>query len=169
MCDVSGSMDIYTSFILFFIHGLKQVERGAEVFIFSTRLTRITSLLERYSFPQFLEGVSKAAPDWSGGTRIGECLKDFNQRYALSLVRPDSIFLVYSDGWDRGSPQLLNSELGRIRTRAAEIIWLNPLMGYPSYQPICQGMKTALPYIDHLLPAHNLASLKNVARVLARS
>ena len=76
---------------------------------------------------------------------------------------------MYTDGWDRGNPQILKKELGEIRKRAAEIIWLNPLMGHPSYQPICQGMKAALPYLDHLLPSHNVASLKKVARILGKS
>lgn len=169
LCDVSGSMDIYTSFILFFIYGLKQVERGAEVFVFSTRLTRVTPLLERYSFPQFLARISEEAPGWSGGTRIGECLKEFNRRHAPSILRPESIFLIYSDGWDRGDPEVLKKELGEIRRRVAEIIWMNPLMGHPAYQPVCQGMKAALPYLDYLLPAYNVASLRRAASVLARS
>jgi len=169
LCDVSGSMDMYTRFILLFMYGLKQVDRGAEGFVFSTRLTRITRLLERNTFRESIQLVSTGVCDWSGGTRIGECLKEFNQRYAPRILRADSIFLIYSDGWDRGDPGLLRRELQTIRRKAAQVVWLNPLMGHPAYQPICQGMKVALPCLDCLLPAHNVASLREVARVLSRS
>jgi uncharacterized protein with von Willebrand factor type A (vWA) domain len=94
---------------------------------------------------------------------------EFNRRYASSILRSESIFIIYSDGWDRGDPQILKKELGEIRKRAAQIIWLNPLMAHPAYQPICQGMKAALPYLDHLLPSHSVASLNKVARILGRS
>lgn len=169
LCDVSGSMDASTRFILLFFHGLQRAFRRNETFVFSTRLTRITELLNRNRWPAALKAIGERAQDWSGGTRIGQCLRIFNQRYAKGLAAGSMVVIFISDGWDRGDPALLESEMKRLKRRARRIIWLNPLLETPGYQPICLGMKAALPYIDHFLPANRLKSFKDLGEVLLPS
>ncbi len=166
LCDVSGSMDASTRLILFFFQGLQRAFRRSETFVFSTRLTRITEILKRNRLPVALKIIGERARDWSGGTRIGQCLRIFNERYAKGLASGSMIVIFISDGWDRGDPGLLESEMKRLKRRARRIIWMNPLLETPGYQPICLGMQAALPYIDHFLPAHNLRSFKRLGEVL---
>jgi len=103
--------------------------------------------------------------DWSGGTRIGESLAEFNREWGR-IVDRRTIVIVLSDGWDTGDPEVLAAELLRIKRRAARVIWLNPLLGNPSYEPLTRGMAAALPLVDHFAPAHNLASLRDLAQRL---
>ncbi len=166
LCDVSGSMDASTRFILLFFHGLQRAFRRSETFVFSTRLTRITELLKRNRWPAALKAIGERAPDWSGGTRIGQCLRIFNERYAKGLAAGSMIVILISDGWDRGDPGLLSSEMKRLKRRARRIIWMNPLLETPGYQPICLGMKAALPYIDHFIPASSLKSFHELGGIL---
>ena len=169
LCDVSGSMDASTRFILLFFHGLQRAFRRSETFVFSTRLTRITELLKRNRWPAALKAIGQRVQDWSGGTRIGQCLRVFNERYAKGLPAGSMVVILISDGWDRGDPGLLESEMKRLKRRARRIIWMNPLLETPGYQPICLGMKAALPYIDHLLPADSLKNFKSLGEVLLPS
>jgi uncharacterized protein with von Willebrand factor type A (vWA) domain len=166
LCDVSGSMDASTRFILLFFHGLQRAFRRSETFVFSTRLTRITELLKRNRWPAALKAIGERAQDWSGGTRIGQCLRVFNERYAKGLAAGSMIVIFISDGWDRGDPGLLESEMKRLKRRARRIIWMNPLLETPGYQPICLGMKAALPYIDHFIPASSLKSFQGLGGIL---
>jgi uncharacterized protein with von Willebrand factor type A (vWA) domain len=166
LCDVSGSMDASTRFILLFFHGLQRAFRRSETFVFSTRLTRITELLKRNRWPAALKSIGERVQDWSGGTRIGQCLRVFNERYAKGLAAGSMIVIFISDGWDRGDPGLLESEMKRLKRRARRIIWMNPLLETPGYQPICLGMKAALPYIDHLLSVNSLKSFKGLGEIL---
>ena len=110
--------------------------------------------------------VSRAVPDWAGGTRIGEAIKTFNYRWARRVLRGGAVVLVISDGWDRGDPELLSREMARLQRSCHRLIWLNPLLGSPDYQPLTRGMQAALPYLDDFLPAHNLHSLQELARHL---
>ncbi len=166
LCDVSGSMDASTRFILLFFHGLQRAFHRSETFVFSTRLTRITELLKRNRWPAALKAIGERAQDWSGGTRIGQCLRIFNERYAKGLAAGSMIVILISDGWDRGDPGLLSSEMKRLKRRARRIIWMNPLLETPGYQPICLGMKAALPYIDHFIPASSLKSFQELGGFL---
>jgi hypothetical protein len=166
LCDVSGSMDASTRFILLFFHGLQRAFHRSETFVFSTRLTRITELLKRNRWPAALKAIGKRAQDWSGGTRIGQCLRIFNERYAKGLAAGSMIVILISDGWDRGDPGLLSSEMKRLKRRARRIIWMNPLLETPGYQPICLGMKAALPYIDHFIPASSLKNFQELGEIL---
>ena len=161
LCDVSGSMDLYSRFLLQFLFALQSVFGRVETFAFSTRLTRITEHLKARSYRQVLRRLTEVR-DWSGGTRIGESLAQFNREWPM-LVDRRTIVIVLSDGWDTGDPEILASELLRIKRRAARVIWLNPLLGNTSYEPLTRGMVAALPLVDHFAAAHNLASLRALA------
>jgi len=161
LCDVSGSMDLYSRFLLQFLFALQSVFGRVETFTFSTRLTRITEYLRGRSYRQVLRRLSDVR-DWSGGTRIGESLAQLNREWP-HLVDRRTIVIVLSDGWDTGEPDVLATELMRIKRRAARVIWLNPLLGNPSYEPLTRGMAAALPLIDHFAPGHNLAALRDLA------
>ena len=165
LCDVSGSMDLYSRFLLQFLFAVQSVFRRVETFTFATRLTRITEHLKSRSYRQVLRRLNDVR-DWSGGTRIGESLADFNREWGR-LVDRRTIVIVLSDGWDTGDPDVLAAELLRIKRRAARVIWLNPLLGNPSYEPLTRGMAAALPLVDHFAPAHNLASLRDLAQRLS--
>ena len=161
LCDVSGSMDLYSRFLLQFLFALQSVFGRVETFTFSTRLTRITEHLKSRSYRAVLRRLTEVR-DWSGGTRIGESLAEFNREWP-SLVDRRTIVIILSDGWDTGEPELLASELLRIKRRAGRVIWLNPLLGNPSYEPLTRGMAAALPLVDHFASAHNLAALRDLA------
>ena len=164
LCDVSGSMESYTRMLLHFIHSLYGgLENHVEAFLFATRLTRITKQLAHKDIDQAVGEVSKAVPDWAGGTRIGAALKEFNYRWARRTLGWGSIVLIVSDGWDRGEAEILKDEMARLQRSCRRLIWLNPLAGREGYEPLTQGMQAAEPYIDDLLPVHNLAALMDLA------
>jgi uncharacterized protein with von Willebrand factor type A (vWA) domain len=164
LCDVSGSMDLYSRFLLQFLFAVQNVFRRVETFTFSTRLTRITDHLRSRSYRQVLRRLGEVR-DWSGGTRIGDSFVEFNREWGR-IVDRRTIVIILSDGWDTGDPDVLATELLRIKRRAARVIWLNPLLGNPSYEPLTRGMAAALPLVDHFAPAHNLASLRDLAQRL---
>jgi len=168
LADVSGSMDRYARFVMPFIMGLRGVGPKAEVFVFSTSLTHITSILRRLTIEKALERISQEVPDWSGGTRIGYSFHQFNQGYGEGLLNRRTVVVIMSDGWDLGGRELLKREMEALSQKAHCIIWLNPLAGDSEYRPICMGMKTALPYIDYHLPADSLESLKKVGHTITR-
>jgi hypothetical protein len=164
LCDVSGSMDLYSRFLLQFLFALQSVFSRVETFTFSVHLTRVTEYLRTRSYREVLRRLT-AVRDWSGGTRIGESLAEFNRRWP-GLVDRRTIVIILSDGWDTGDPDTLAAELLRIKRRAGRVIWLNPLLGNPSYEPLTRGMAAALPLIDHFAAAHNLAALRALAGTL---
>ena len=166
MCDVSGSMDCYSRFLIQLIYALKREIRNVEVGVFSTRLTVISRLLKSKGVEESLNEVAEAVHDWAGGTDIGGCLREFNDLFARDMLRSRTVMVIVSDGWDRGDAELMRQEIERIRRRAHKLLWLNPLLGSPGYQPLCLGMRTALPYLDYFLPAHNLESLVRLAKTL---
>ena len=168
ICDVSGSMERYTRMLLHFVHTVAVSGQQLEAFLFATRLTRITRHLDHRGVDQAVAEVARAVPDWAGGTRIGEAVKSFNYRWARRVLRSGAVVLVISDGWDRGDPDLLSREMARLQRSCHRLIWLNPLLGSPTYQPLTRGMQAALPYVDDFLPAHNLHSLQELARHLSR-
>jgi uncharacterized protein with von Willebrand factor type A (vWA) domain len=166
LCDVSGSMDVYTRFLLQFLYGLQNGLRGVETIVFSTRLTRITPLLRRRNIDAALDLVSDTVHDWSGGTKIGACLKTFNDVWAPQLVTAKTLVIIISDGWDTGDTAVLDMEMARLKARARQLVWLNPLLGSPNYEPVCKGMHTALPYVDDFLPVHNVESLRQFGQLV---
>jgi uncharacterized protein with von Willebrand factor type A (vWA) domain len=169
IADVSGSMERYTRLMLHFVYGLiKGLAQPVEVFLFSTRLTRITRQLQNRDVDQAMQDVAQVVPDWSGGTRIGEALKRFNYDWARRVLGRGAITLLISDGWDRGDPQVLADELALLQRSSFRLVWLNPLLGSPDYEPLTRGMQAALPYIDDFLPVHNLASLEGLTQHLGR-
>ena len=166
ICDVSGSMEQYTRILLHFIHTMSGGLDQVEAFLFATRLTRITRYLSHRGVDQTVDEVARAVPDWAGGTRIGQALKTFNYQWLRRVLRGGAVVLVISDGWDRGEPDLLAREASRLRRSCYRLIWLNPLLGSPEYQPLARGMQAALPYVDDFLPIHNMNSLEALARHL---
>lgn len=159
LCDVSGSMDIYSRFLLQFIYALQSNFVRTESFVFSTQLSRVTEYFREQDIYDALDTISKEVLDWSGGTRIGQSLATFNQDWASSVLDQRTVVIILSDGWDTGDAEVLETQMAELRRRAARVIWLNPLMSNPGYQPLCRGMRTALPYIEVFAPAHNLTSL----------
>ncbi len=168
ICDTSGSMEPYSRFALAFILSLGKVARRTEIFALNTSLTRLTPWITAGNLTATLARFARNVEDWSGGTRIGECLTDFAHDYLRQVVAGDTSVLIFSDGLDRGATESLETALLAIRRRARRVIWLNPLMGDPRYRPEARGMKAALPHIDHLVPAHNLESLEALLPMLGR-
>jgi uncharacterized protein len=167
ICDISGSMDRYSRLLLQFVHALEAGLDSVEVFVFGTRLTRITRELRKRDVDQAITDVVNAVDDWSGGTRIGEAIKDFNYTWSRRVLRSNATVVMISDGWDRGDPYLLGQEMARLQRSCRRLIWLNPLLGAPGYQPLTQGIRAALPYVDYFLPIHNLKSLDALAHLLS--
>jgi uncharacterized protein len=177
LCDTSGSMDPHSRFLLAFVLALRRAARHSEVFAFNTSLVRLTGWLRSGGMrPEGLDGprgiaamldrLARQIPDWSEGTRIADCLAEFADTY-LHLVDSRTVVLILSDGLDRGDVDRLPGALAAIRARARRIVWLNPLAGDERYQPTARAMAAALPYLDHLLPAHNLESLARLLPLLA--
>ncbi len=167
LCDISGSMERYSRLLLHFLHALTNGLENVETFLFGTRLTRITRQIKRRDVDEAVDEVVKVVPDWGGGTRIGDTLKVFNYRWARRVAAHGAVVLLISDGWDRGDPQVLGREIARLQRNCFRLIWLNPLIATPDFQPLTQGLRAALPYVDDFLPVHNLDSLESLARVLS--
>ena len=164
IADISGSMERYTRMLLHFIYSLRKgADQPIEAFLFGTRLTRITRQLRDSNVDRAMEEVSRAVPDWSGGTRIGQALRRFNFDWARRVLGQGAIVLMISDGWDRGDPNLLADEIARLQRSSFRLIWLNPLLGSADYEPLTRGMQAALPYVDDFLAVHNLASIEELA------
>lgn len=161
LCDVSGSMDLYSRFLLQFLYALQNVFGRVETFTFATRLTRVTEALKGPSYRHALRRLTEVR-DFSGGTRIGDSIAEFNREWG-HLVDRQTIVIVLSDGWDTGEPDDLAAAMLALRRKAGRVVWLNPLLGNPSYEPLTRGMAAALPLVDRFAAAHNLASLRDLA------
>lgn len=159
ICDVSGSMDIYSRLLLQFIYGLQNSFAKVESFVFATSLSRITGYLKNKTYERALERLSSKVHGWSGGTRIGESLAAFNAEW-LRRIDKRTVVIILSDGWDTGEPEQLAATLSQLQQRCGRLIWLNPLLGSSTYTPETRGMQAALPFIDVFKPAHDLASLR---------
>ena len=168
LCDVSKSMDLYSRFLIQFIYAFQSVYRRIETFVFSTSLHRVTETLQTEELEEALDRLTATVPDWSGGTKIGESLQTFVQDHGLSLVDHGTVVLVISDGWDTGDIDALDESMHFLKQHARSVLWLNPLMGNPGYEPTTRGMQAALPHIDLLVSAHNIASLRTLVRQLSR-
>ncbi|HEY7292997.1 MAG TPA: VWA domain-containing protein [Vicinamibacterales bacterium] len=163
ICDVSGSMEPYARMLLLFAHAIAGDTRRVEVFVFSTRLTRVTRQFATRRPEVAMSAVREAVGDWSGGTRIGAAIRSFNVHWARRVLRGNPVLLLISDGWDLGDPQELAREMARLQRSVRRLIWLNPLLGSPGYEPLARGMHAALPFVDDFLPVHNMVSLEALA------
>lgn len=166
ICDISGSMSLYSRLLLHFVHTVSSGLSSVETFVFGTRLTRITRQLARRDVEGAIRGVTASVQDWSGGTRIGDSLRAFNRVWARRVLGRGAVVLIISDGWDRGDVRILGEEMERLQRNCHRLIWLNPLLGQEDYRPVTAGMRAALPFIDDFLPANNLDSLLALGRAL---
>jgi uncharacterized protein len=166
LCDVSGSMYEYQKFMLRFVKELQQLPTKIETFVFATELHRVTPFFKKMPFSKAMDQIGRDVRDWSGGTRIGQSLQKFSRVWGDSMLGSSTVVIIHSDGWDRGEPSLLDQEMARMHRRVYRILWINPLLGGPSYEPTCRGMRTALPHIDYFLPGHNLLSLERISGTL---
>ncbi len=167
LCDVSGSMEAYTRALLLFLHAAVGSGRGVEVFVFGTRLIRLTDEFRTRDPELALAGAAERVVDWAGGTRIGASLRTFNDVWGRRALTRGAAVVIVSDGWEREDATLVAQEMDRLRRAAYAVIWVNPLKGSPEYQPLAAGMRAALPYVDRFVAGHNLASLEELAGVLA--
>lgn len=166
LLDVSGSMDKYSFFLLRFVVALRSHFEKIEAFIFSTKLIRITEYLQSNNLQMTLALLSQKADNWSSGTKIGDCLKTFNDQYAKRILNGQTTTIVLSDGLDTGSPEVLAAEMKKIKLRTRQLIWLNPLKAMQGYEPIQKGMSAALPEVDVFRTAHNLESILELEEFL---
>jgi uncharacterized protein len=162
LCDISGSMEPYARAYLQFL----TCARGAEAFVFATRLTRVTRALASRNPSRAMQNAAAAAPDWSSGTRIGDALKAFNDRHGRRGMARGAVIVILSDGWDRGDPDVVAREMQRLRRLAHRIVWVNPRSAASDFVPRTGGMAAALPYCDALVSGHNLASLAEVVEAI---
>ena len=165
LLDVSGSMDRHVGLLLQLVYAVAQHTSRVEVFAFSTTLTRVSQELRAPSFVEALRRVGRAVNHWSGGTRIGESLARLNTKYEGLLDRYTTVF-VLSDGWDTGDPQVLARQVRRMQRRVRSVVWLNPLLGTPDYQPLTRGLQAVTPYVDHFLSAKDVNHLKRLPQLL---
>lgn len=169
LLDISGSMEPYSRALLRFMHAAVVGRQRVEAFTFGTRLTRITKELTSRDPDRALAQTSTQVSDWSGGTRLGECLRTFNDSWGISGMARGSIFVVLSDGWDRGDPEVLAEQMQRLNRVAFRMIWVNPLKVSPGYAPLARGMAAALPFIDDFVEGHSLDALQRLTEVISRN
>ena len=168
LCDISGSMSRYSRLVLHFMHAVTNDRDRVATFLFGTRLTNITRLLRNKDIDVALEKVAGTVEDWSGGTRIGKCLAEFNNRWSRRVLGQGALVLFISDGLDRDAAAGLDREVERLHKSCRRLIWLNPLLRYAAYEPKSQGARAILPHVDEFRPVHNLDSLADLTRVLSR-
>ncbi len=163
LCDVSGSMERYSRMLLHFAHAITWRHHRVEAFLFSTQLTRVTRELRAARPDDAIAAVARSVPDWSGGTRIGEAVKQFHVRWGRRVLNRAPVVLLISDGWDRGDPRQLRDEIARLQRSCHRLVWLNPLIGTTDYAPLTRGLEAALPFVDDFLPARTLTNLADLA------
>jgi uncharacterized protein len=167
LCDVSGSMEPYARALLRFSHVLVAGRTRVEAFALGTRLTRLTRQLSSHDPDAAMAAATASVRDWSGGTRLGDGLREFNDRFGVAGMARGAQIVILSDGWDRGDPEELSAQMARLHRIAHQVVWVNPLKATPDYQPLAQGMAAALPHVDRFLAGHNLDSLSDLLEVLA--
>ncbi len=165
--DVSGSMEPYARAFLRFFQAAVVSRSRVEAFTLGTRVTRVTRELSVRSPDAALVGVAQRVADWSGGTRLGECLREFNDQWGVRGIARGAVVVIVSDGWDRGAPEVIAEQLARLGRVAHRIVWVNPLKASPGYAPLARGMAAALPHIDEFVEGHSLAALETLADVMA--
>jgi uncharacterized protein with von Willebrand factor type A (vWA) domain len=167
LCDISGSMARYAQILVHFLHALTNDRERVHAFLFGTRLTNVTRQLKHRDAEVAFEMVGHAVPDWSGGTRIGESMENFNRLWSRRVLGQGAVVLLITDGLDREGARGLAEATDRLRKSCRRLIWLNPLLRYAGFQPKSQGIRAMLPHVDEFRPVHNLASLKELVAVLS--
>jgi uncharacterized protein with von Willebrand factor type A (vWA) domain len=167
LLDVSGSMEAYSRALLRFVHAAVVGRTKVEAFAIGTRLTRVTRELSSRDPDAALSRAAEAVVDFSGGTRLGETLREFNDTWGVRGMARGAIVVILSDGWDRGDPMALAEQMQRLHRVAYRVVWVNPLKASPGYAPLAQGMAAALPHVDRFIEGHSLASLEELATVIA--
>jgi len=168
LCDVSGSMEPYARALMRFLHAAVVGRTKVEAFALGTRLTRITRQLTSRDPDAALAAAAHEVTDWSGGTRLGEGLRAFNDRYGQRGMARGAIVVILSDGWERGDPDVMAEQMRRLSRVAHRVVWVNPLKASPGYAPLARGMAAALPYIDDFVEGHSLAALQELAEVISK-
>jgi len=167
LCDVSGSMEAYARGLVRFLHAAVVGRGRVEAFAIGTRLTRITRELSSRDPDAAIAAAAKRVTDWSGGTRLGEGIRQFNDEWGVRGMARGAIVVILSDGWDRGDPELLDEQMERLHRVAYQVVWVNPLKSSPNFAPLARGMAAALPHVDEFVEGHNLASLEQLARIVS--
>ena len=172
LCDISGSMEPYARAYLQFLTSAagspgRAGERSAEAFVFATRLTRVTRALQSRSPERAIQRAAAAAPDWSSGTRIGDALKEFNDRHGRRGMARGAVIVILSDGWERGAPEQVGRQMERLARLAHRIVWVNPRVAASGFHPRAGGMAAALPHCDALVSGHSLRALEEVATAIS--
>jgi len=168
LCDVSGSMEAYARGLVRFLHAAVVGRGRVEAFAIGTRLTRITRELSSRDPDAAIAAAAKRVTDWSGGTRLGEGLRQFNDEWGVRGMARGAVVVILSDGWDRGDPEVLGDQMARLHRVAYRVVWVNPLKSSPNFAPLARGMAAALPHVDEFVEGHNVASLEHLARVVSR-
>jgi uncharacterized protein with von Willebrand factor type A (vWA) domain len=169
LCDVSGSMEPYSRALLQFANAAVAGRGRVEAFALGTRLTRLTRELSSRDPDRALAAAAGAVADWSGGTRLGAGLRQFNDTWGVRGMARGAIVVILSDGWDRGDPDDLAEQMRRLHRVAHRVVWVNPLKASPEYEPLARGMAAALPYVDDFVEGHSMASLEELAEVVAET
>jgi uncharacterized protein len=169
LLDVSGSMEPYARALLRFVHAAVAGRQKVEAFTLGTRLTRVTRELTSRDPDLAMRAAGDRVADWSGGTRLGSALREFNDQWGVRGLARNSIVVILSDGWDRGDPDELGAEMERLQRVTHRLIWVNPLKVTPGYAPLARGMAAALPYVDRFVEGHSVAAMEELTRVIAES
>lgn len=167
LCDISGSMARYSRMLLHFVHAITSDRERVHTFVFGTRLTNITRHLRHRDVDVALGAATRVATDWSGGTRIGATLAQFNRQWSRRVLGQNAVVLLITDGLDRDAGRDLGAAMERLRKSCRRLLWLNPLLRFDAFQPVAAGMRAMLPHVDAFLPAHDIASLADLGRALA--
>ncbi|MFP3906210.1 MAG: vWA domain-containing protein [Acidimicrobiales bacterium] len=167
LADISGSMEPYSRSLLRFVHAAATGRTRVEAFALGTRLTRLTRELSTRDPDAALERVGSAVDDWAGGTRLGDMLAEFNDRWGVRGMARGAVVVILSDGWDRGDPDQLAEQMQRLSRVAHRVVWVNPLKATPGYEPLARGMAAALPHVDRFIEGHSLAALEHLAKEIA--
>jgi len=168
LCDVSGSMEPYARALVRFLHTAVVGRNRVEAFALGTRLTRITRELSSRDPDEAIAAAARRVQDWSGGTRLGEGLREFNDRWGVKGMARGAVVVILSDGWDRGDPDVLGEQMARLGRVAYRVVWVNPLKATPEYAPLARGMAAALPFVDEFVEGHSVAALENLVEVISR-
>jgi len=168
LLDVSGSMEPYARAFVRFVHAAVVSRTRVEAFALGTRLTRMTRELQSRDPDAAVRAAAGRVVDWAGGTRLGDGLRAFNDSWGVRGMARGAIVVILSDGWDRGAPEALAEQMGRLARVAYKIVWVNPLKASPGYAPLAQGMAAALPYVDVFVEGHSLGAMEELAAVISR-
>ena len=166
LLDVSGSMERYARALLRLLHAAVAGRSQVEAFALGTRLTRLTRELSSRDPDRAMRAASEAVPDWSGGTRLGDGLRTFNDEWGCRGMARGALVVILSDGWDRGDPARMSEQMQRLSRVAHRVVWVNPLKASPGYAPLARGMAAALPHVDDFVEGHSLESVERLAEIV---